>query len=250
MKTAFLLPLLVKFAAAKTISYKGIQEEDQVVTTTDNYSWGLDRLNQRKLPLDHVYHRAKFSGKGIDVYVIDTGINPNEYYNFTCHNFYPGKDDCTTTHYHGTHVGSLIGSKIFGVAPGVNIINLRVLGDNGSGMVSTVVEAIDFILRTKVTCAIINMSIGAGKSEILNMKTNELAAAGNAVVVAAGNSYGDACNYSPSSASVRSQLGQLTIMMHLQALQTRVRVLMYMRQVLKLLEQPVVLKQCIYLVRL
>lgn len=200
MKIAYLLLLLPTLVYSKNISYNGIIEQDQRVTIQNTYSYALDRLNQRKLPLDNVYYNGKYIGKGIDVYIIDTGISENIYYNFTCgYNFIGNPCDCSTSHYHGTHVGSLVASTLFGTAPGSTIINLRVLDDNGNGHISNVIGAIDYLLEKNVTCSIINMSIGGGKSQILNLKVKELTMAGNRVVVAAGNFGSNACNYSPSS---------------------------------------------------
>lgn len=209
MKTVFLLFLLLEAVYATTISYKGITEEDQPTYTLDiPYSYALDRLNQRSLPLDRVYYNGAYSGKGITVYIVDTGMSSNRFYTFSCgYNFVDDNCDCSTSHIHGTHVGSLVGSTAFGVAPDTTLVNLKVLDDSGAGLMSTVIEALDYLLVRNVTCSIINMSIGGGKSNILNLKIEELVKAGNRVVVAAGNSGVNACDFSPSSASYAITVG-------------------------------------------
>ena len=204
MNLIYMFPILIHIVTANTIQYKEYTEEDNLVFTQGNiYSHALDRLNQRRLPLDKKYYEGVYTGKNITVYIIDTGINKNIYFNFTCgYNFIKGGDcfDCSTRNVHGTHVGSLISSNLFGTAHDSKIISLRVLNDQGVGLISDVIKAIDYLLDRNVTCSIINMSIGSDKSEILNLKIQELVDNGNRVVVAAGNYGNDACRYSPSSA--------------------------------------------------
>lgn len=213
MRVLLLFPLLITAVSGRIISYKGVEEPDQVIETQvieQQYSYATDRLNQRKLPLDQKIYDGKFSGKGISIYVIDTGMLENDYYNFTCgYNFIGDPCDCSSAHRHGTHVGSLIGSKLFGMAPKSNVINLKVLDDSGRGMLSSVLDAMDHILSNNVTCAIVNLSLGALKSESLNGKIEEVVDAGNHVVVAAGNSGRDACDYSPSSAPKAITVGSI-----------------------------------------
>lgn len=213
MTPILLILLSLGLVSAKSISYKGITEEDQPIYALETpYSYALDRLNQRQLPLDNVYYSGKYSGKGITVYIVDTGISENVYYNFTCgHNFIGRPHDCSTSHIHGTHVGSLVGSKAFGTAPGSTIVSLKVLNDFGAGSLSTVIDALDYLLARNVTCSVVNMSIGGGYSRILNMKVQEMVDAGNRVIVAAGNFGRDACLFSPGSAPAAVTVGSVDI---------------------------------------
>ena len=41
------------------------------------YSWGIDRIDQPSLPLSHTYYYPAFKGCGVDIYIIDTGIDIN-----------------------------------------------------------------------------------------------------------------------------------------------------------------------------
>ena len=215
MNTLICFVLLLEIVCAKTISYKGIEETDFIVKAQYNlpsYSYGIDRLNQRTLPLDNTYYNGKFDGNGIHVYIIDTGMSKNDFYEWDCgYNFIDNNTDCSTTNIHATHVGSLIKSNQFGIAHAVTLHNLRVLDDTGSGYTSDVIRALDYILDNKITCAIINMSLGGPKSSIMNTKVKEVVLAGNRVIVAAGNGNSNACFYSPSSEESAITVGALTI---------------------------------------
>jgi len=199
--------------SGRTISYKGIEEEDQVIETQviqEHYSYATDRLNQKKLPLDQISYHGPFTGQGVTVYVIDTGMSQNTFYNFTCgYNFIGHPCDCSSTNDHGTHVGSLVGSKLFGMAPESSIVNLKVLDNAGQGLLSTVLDALDYLLKQNVTCSIINLSLGALKSASFNGKIEELVDNGNHVIVAAGNAGKDACDYSPASAPKAITVGSI-----------------------------------------
>ena len=195
---------------AQTIKYHDITEPDVIVEAHDTYSYALDRINQKRLPLDSKYYSGQFSGKGVDVYVIDTGINVNDHYSFQCgYSFIGNTSDCSSGSTHGSVVGSLIGSKSFGLAYNANIISLKVLDSYGRGYLSTVINSLDYLLNKNVTCSIINMSIGSQYSEIMNMKIQELVLSNNQVVVSAGNAGKDACDYSPSSSEYAITVGSI-----------------------------------------
>jgi subtilisin family serine protease len=212
MRVVYLLLICLPLVQSRTITYKGITEPDHLVYTQgiDRYSYALDRINQKKLPLDKTYYNQTTRGKGVNVYVIDTGINTNCFYDFTCgYNFIHNNTNCTTTAIHATHVGSLIKSKQFGIAHDSTVINLKVLGDDGSGYTHDVIRALDYILENNITCSVVNLSLGGSYSRILNIKVNEVVNAGNKVIVAAGNYARDACNFSPSSAKGAITVGAI-----------------------------------------
>ena len=180
-------------------------EQDQTVSlnvTQSNATWGLDRIDQRNLPLSTTYSYAQ-TGQGVTVYIIDTGIN------FT-HNEYAGRaftgiDEVTANgtavdcNGHGSHVSGTVGGTTYGVAKNVKLVAVRVLDCSGSGSISGVIAGIDWVTQHATLPAAANMSLGGGFSSALNQAVTNSIAAGIVYAVAAGNSSGNACNESPSS---------------------------------------------------
>ena len=188
-------------------------EEDRPVSVNGTVvppSWGLDRLDQRALPLDNTYSFPN-DGSGVDVYVVDTGV-------FAPHNQFAGRigqlpdnaftsiadgngtGDCSG---HGTHVAGIAAGATFGVAPGARIIPVRVLDCTGSGSVSGVVSGIEWALTHHTNRpAVMNMSFATAQSSALESAVDRAYADGITVVAAAGNSSTDACTVSPAGAKV------------------------------------------------
>ncbi len=180
-------------------------EPDQVVTanaTQSNATWGLDRINQRKQPLDGSYTYG-YNGSGVWAYVIDTGLQANHpQFGSRARNVYDALGgngaDCNG---HGTHVAGTIGGSSYGVAKNVQLRGVRVLGCDGSGSTSGIIAAVDWVRSNAVRPAIANMSLGGGYSSALNTAISNLANSGVFVAVAAGNENQNACNVSPASAA-------------------------------------------------
>jgi subtilisin family serine protease len=185
-------------------------EQDQVVTidaTQSNATWGLDRIDQRSLPLSTTYTYTG-TGTGVVAYIIDTGIR-------TTHGEFTGRaapgfdaftdgqnsNDCNG---HGTHVAGTVGGTTYGVAKGVQLVAVRVLDCGGSGSNSGVIKGMDWVAGEAAnavgTRAVANMSLGGGFSQATNDAIARLTAANVFVAVAAGNSSQDACRSSPASA--------------------------------------------------
>lgn len=180
-------------------------EQDQVVrvgTTQANPPWGLDRIDQRALPLSNSYTYTA-TAPNVHAYVIDTGIEAShrEFEGRASQDF-NGVDlilgDC---HGHGTHVSGTIGAKTYGVAKKVRLHGVKVLNCVGAGLNSTVIAGIDWVASNHVKPAVANMSLGGGKSDAVNTATNNLANRGVFVAVAAGNEDANACDSSPASAA-------------------------------------------------
>ena len=166
--------------------------------------WGLDRIDQVALPLSNSYDDLDNSGVNTYSFVVDTGIDAsNSEFSgriasgFTAINDGLGSKDCNG---HGTHVAGIIGAKTYGVAKSTNLIPVRVLDCNGSGSYSSVISGLDWIAAnySAGSSAVVNMSLGGAASSTIDGAVSTLISRGLNVVVAAGNSNADACNFSPA----------------------------------------------------
>ncbi|WP_394205267.1 S8 family serine peptidase [Shewanella waksmanii] len=186
-----------------------------VATNADQVSptWGLDRVDQRNLPLDNNYH-YDFDGSGVTAYVIDTGVL-NTHSEFggrssSGYDFIDNDSNATDCNGHGTHVAGTIGGATYGVAKNVNIVGVRVLGCSGSGSNSGVIAGINWVKNNASGPSVANMSLGGGASQATDDAVNAAVAAGITFVVAAGNDNSNACNYSPARASDALTVGSTT----------------------------------------
>jgi subtilisin family serine protease len=168
--------------------------------------WGLDRVDQRALPLSGTYTppAADRAGAGVTAYVIDSGIADGHHdlsgrvrSGFTAIDDGRGTRDCAG---HGTHVAGTIGGTEYGVAPAVALVAVRTLDCEGGGETSGVIAGIDWAARDhrRGTPAVANLSLSGPAGENVDAAIRGLIDDGVTVAVAAGNEDDDACDSSPA----------------------------------------------------
>jgi hypothetical protein len=183
-------------------------EEDTVISASliqSSPDWGLDRIDQRGLPLNSAY-QYESSGKGVHLYILDSGVRTS-HAEFApagrathVYSTYPA-DSMEDCYGHGTSVASLAAGRTSGVAKEAFVHSVRVLGCDGTGYWSDAIRGIDWVTANHRKPAVANMSIGGAPSEGLRLAVQGALEAGVTFVAAAGNNGGDACQYAPSSIS-------------------------------------------------
>lgn len=185
----------------------------RIAATQSGATWGLDRIDQRARPLDGSY-TYEATGAGTNSYIIDTGI-------LLSHTDFGGRavtgfdavtaggnaNDCNG---HGTHVAGTVGGTTYGVAKQTKLYAVRVLECSGSGSFSGVIAGVDWVTANHVKPAVANMSLGGGASSSVDQAVANAVSAGVTMVVAAGNSNANACNYSPARAASAITVGATT----------------------------------------
>ncbi|KAJ1306096.1 hypothetical protein OPQ81_010807 [Rhizoctonia solani] len=224
----------VEYVERDQVVYAIGEPEDQHATQR-GAPWGLARISHRNKLGFSTFNQYVYDpngGEGVDVYVIDTGINIKHtefngraYWGHTV----PQNDVDEDGNGHGTHCAGTIASDKYGVAKKAHVYAVKVLGSNGSGSMSDVVagvtwaskqaqaKAIEAIKEFRATGktshkgSVANMSLGGGKSPALDRAVNAAVRNGMHFAVAAGNDNKDACNYSPAAAELAVTVGASTI---------------------------------------
>ncbi|CAE6474402.1 unnamed protein product [Rhizoctonia solani] len=207
-------------------------EEDQVVYSTseivqNDATWGLQRISQKAtLPqgssatsLNYTYRYDSSGGEGVDIYVFDTGVyvEHEEFGGRATHapvfidNSEPGD-----RYGHGTHCAGTAAGAQYGVAKKANIIDVKVLSDNGSGSVSAIIAGLSWaVANAKSTNrpGVISMSLGSyGPSTGAQADAvRQTVANGLTVVVAAGNEASSATEWTPANVDEAIVVGNLDI---------------------------------------
>ena len=227
--------VLIGFAADEipTQAVEALQRNPNVAYIEKNYlvsvsydvsptqSWGLDRVDQCRLPLNSRINTGTLGTTDDDIsagyaYIIDTGINSE-------HGEFDSRvDDACSKNFmdetvpgnwndgngHGTHVAGIMCGKTYGVAHNCRkICAIRVLGDDGGGNMAIAIDGLNYVAGNAPPGSVANMSLGGDKYDPMNIAIADAVALGVVVVVAAGNVFTDACNYSPASAEAAITVG-------------------------------------------
>lgn len=177
------------FNATAKYSYEDIDEE-QNITYQPDAPRHLARISRHyQLPFDvgdkdrykswfNYYYEHDYQGQDVNAYIMDTGIFADhpEFEDRVIQGIDLTKEGFGDQNGHGTHVAGLVGSKTYGAAKRVNLVEVKVLGKDGSGEASNVLSGLEFIVEhcTKVSRpqgkkCVANLSLGSFRSPIINM---------------------------------------------------------------------------------
>lgn len=188
---------------------------EPVSSTQTGATWGIDRIDQRSLPLNGTFSSPS-TANNVSIYVVDTGIDAShpEFTGRVASGFDSfgsgdGRTDCNS---HGTHVAGIAAGSVYGVAKAARLVPVRVLACDGSGSISGVIAGLEWIASTRSSGerSVVNMSLGGGASSSLDSAVASLINTGVTVVVAAGNSNVDACTSSPARTAPAITVGSTT----------------------------------------
>ena len=191
-------PLVDYVAQDQAVSLAGLEVQ------LNPPAWGLDRIDQRSLPLDSKYHYPNTAGS-VRAYVIDTGMRlPHQEFGGRAFcGFDPWAAGCAPCNQgHATHVAGTIGGATVGVAKGLRIVSVRVFECSGSTTFAIVIAGVDYVTLAQQTNpnvrSVANMSLGGQAFQPLDDAVTNSIAANVHYSIAAGGSGTSACNFSPA----------------------------------------------------
>lgn len=199
---------LSKDPRIKLVEQDSYVQETAVESTT---AWGLDRIDQRGLPLNSRYSYGS-NASNVHAYIIDSGIRPthSEFGGRATADYDALSDgrngiDCTG---HGTHVAGTIGGSTYGVAKNVRLHGVRVLPCTGAGLTSHLMMGVDWVTANHVSPAVANISIQIlGISTAFENAIQSSINSGVTYVVTGGNGNVDSCIVSPGHLSSAITVG-------------------------------------------
>jgi subtilisin family serine protease len=167
----------------------------------DPPNWGIDRIDQRDLPLDRVYHYTT-GAENVTAYVLDSGVRAT-HQDFGGrvgggYDFVDNDTDPSDGNGHGTFVAGEIGGAEHGVAKRIKIVPVRVLDNNGAGSDTAILAGLDWVTRNARKPAVAVLAFGGLANAKLDAAVQKLIASGVSVVVASGQSGADAGQFSPA----------------------------------------------------
>ncbi|MFB6726711.1 S8 family peptidase [Kribbella sp. NPDC056345] len=167
-------------------------------TQTNPPSWGIDRIDQRNLPLSNSFTYTR-TGQGVHAYIIDSGITPSHpnfggRATFDFNGIDSNNTDCNG---HGTHVAGTIGSTSYGVAKTVRLHGVKWLNCSGGGTASSAIAAVDWVTRNAVKPAVANASWNFSANTTLENSLRAMINSGVFLAASAGNTGGNSCDRLP-----------------------------------------------------
>ena len=194
---------------------------DEVLHEATSLPWGLDRIDQRFLPLDGTFS-VNEAGQGTSVYILDSGVRAS-------HSEFLERDGSSRVSFgddfverldtvvdesgHGTHVAAVVAGQRFGVAKKAAIVSVRVLDRTNAGFISQLIEALEWtrndILTKKAFPAVVVLSLSTPVSNVLNHAVARMTSAGISVITAAGNEAKNSCLVSPASETSALSVGAI-----------------------------------------